>query len=49
MSEADTRANFLAPVLRDKRWVCSRLKRDEIGKLVDMTKGDCMCPEKLTA
>ncbi len=39
MSEADTRANLIDPVLRDKGWVYPYVKREESGKAVDIVNG----------
>jgi len=39
MSEADTRANLIDPVLISKGWVYPYAKREESGKAVDIVNG----------
>jgi type I restriction enzyme R subunit len=39
MSEADTRANLIDSVLRDKGWVYPYVKREESGRAVDIING----------
>jgi type I restriction enzyme, R subunit len=39
LSEADTRANLIDPVLQQKGWVFPYVKREESGKAVDIVNG----------
>ncbi len=39
MNEADTRANLIDPVLRDKGWIYPYVKREESGRAVEIVNG----------
>lgn len=39
LSESDTRANLIDPVLKDKGWVFPYVKREESGRAVDIING----------